>query len=157
MKEKVVDIRKWTASSKCPSCNGGLRKQGEAEQSSLEDIVDAGKILLRFAGFLSLVGYVKQSALIWAKAIRMGLKANSVVRQCKKCGKFATKCPKCKRVIPTGGKPGIDGDVHTTCPHCGLKIAAFLISIEQVEDEEKRQREHNASNAEKDYTDYYDF
>jgi|APSaa5957512622_1039677.scaffolds.fasta_scaffold66200_2 hypothetical protein len=141
MSENIVDIRKWTAASKCPSCKGKLRKQGEVEQSSLEDLVEAGRILLRFAGFLTLVGYVKQAALIWVKAIRAGLKASSVLRQCKSCGEFATKCPKCKRIIPTGSKPGVDGDIHTTCPHCTLKITAWLITAEEVEKEEKRQRE----------------
>ena len=34
MNTNVVNINKWTGLSKCPSCKGMLREQGEAEQSS---------------------------------------------------------------------------------------------------------------------------
>ena len=153
MSTTISDIRKWTAASKCPSCKGGLRQQGVVEQSSLEDFIEAGKILLNFAGFFSVAGYVKKAALMWVSAIRTGLKTNSVLRQCKSCGEFAAKCPKCKRIIHAGSKPGSDGYIHTKCPHCELKIAAWLITIEEVEKQKKRQREI-AENY-KDY-DYYD-
>ena len=153
MSTTIPNIRKWTAASKCPSCRGSLRKQGVVEQSAKEDLIEAGKILISFAGFLSIGGYVKKAALMWATAIRAGLKANSVLRQCKNCGEFATKCPKCKRIFSAGKKPNIDGDLHTTCPHCELKVAAFLITEEEVKKQEERQREI-AENY-KDY-DYWD-
>ena len=153
MSEYLVDIRKWTASSKCPSCRGSLRKQGVVEQSSLKDLVEAGKILLKVVNFFSLTGYMKQVALLWVSAIRAGLKTNSVLRQCKSCGEFATKCPKWKRIIHAGSKLGADGYIHTKCSHCGLKIAAWLITLEEVEKQEKRQQEISENWRDYDYWD----
>ncbi|MBT3316124.1 MAG: hypothetical protein HN390_16090 [Anaerolineae bacterium] len=120
---EVANIEEWSSTAKCSSCQGKLRKQGDSEPTFTELI----KGIVWLIGFFTIVGaIVHVYKTFWHEEIIARKMAQSVLRQCKNCGKFATKCPKCRKVFVVRGRPAYKKRfIYTKCQYCKIKITAF--------------------------------
>lgn len=121
------DVTRWSGKSRCASCGGNLKPEGD-NSFEVDDVFEMGKAVIDVVNPFAMV---KRMVVGIGSVIRDEAQKRkiAVVRQCEKCGLFSYKCPKCRRLSLSPGRPALLGSIKTICPHCKQNLDLNLYGL----------------------------